>query len=102
MELKSILGEIEANKAKIKRLQKEIKDLQNMAVATGHYTWTYTRNGELATKFGVIGSEKAPSRDWWQKRRPRTYEILCEKAKDRSHPDHSAFWKKPTLLFSVA
>jgi len=102
MELKSILGEIEVNRKEIKRLQKEIKDLQNMAVTTGHYTWAYSINGKLATKFGVVGVEKAPSREWWETHRRSSYERHCERTKDRSHPDHSAFWKKPTLLFSVA
>ena len=95
------LGKIEANKAEISRLQKENKDLQKEAVRNGWAIWNFSQNSDLARELGILGNEKAPSKDWWLAHRKQSFTRLCTVAADPNHVDHDAFWSNPRKLFKA-
>ena len=95
------LGKITANKAEIKRLQEENINLQKQAVLNGWAMWTFSKNSDLARELGILGSEKAPSKEWWLAHRKKSFTRLCAVAADPKHIDHDAFWSKPRKLFKA-
>ena len=99
MDKLEILNKITANKAEVKRLQEETKDLQKHAIYNGWAMWTFSKNSDLALELGVIGSEKAPSKVWWETHRKQSFTRLCTVSADPNHNDHKAFWSKPTTYF---
>ena len=93
------LEKITANKAEIKRLQEETIKLQKQAVLNGWAMWTFSKNSDLARELGILGSEKAPSKEWWLAHRKQSFTRLCTVAADPNHVDHDAFWSKPRKFF---
>ena len=95
------LGKIRANKAEIDRLQEENIKLRKQAVLNGWAMWTFSKNSDLARELGILGSEKAPSKEWWLAHRKQSFTRLCTVAADPNHVDHDAFWSKPRKLFKA-
>jgi len=88
------LGRIAELDAQIKALKKELDDAKQEAILNGYAVWKYTMNGEL--------SNKAPDMKWWKEHRGQSFQRLCDRSADPNHPDHKAFWKKPTPRFTIA
>ena len=86
------LGKIAELEVQIEELTKELNKAKEDAILKGYAEWKFTNNGEL--------SNKAPDMKWWQTHRGQSFDRLCERSKDPKHPDHKAFWKKPTPRFS--
>ena len=86
------LGKISDLKAQIDALKEELNKVKEEAILKGYAEWKFTKDGKLSTK--------APDMNWWKAHRAQSFERLCERSADPDHPDHKAFWKKPTPRFS--
>ena len=95
------LGKITANKAEIDRLQAENIELRKQAVLNGWAMWTFSKNSDLARELGILGHEKAPSKDWWLAHRKQSFTRLCTVAADPNHVDNDALWSKPRKTFKA-
>jgi hypothetical protein len=89
-----ILGRIAELDAQIKALKKELDAAKQKAILNGFAVWKYTMNGNLSTK--------APDMIWWKEHRGQSFQRLCDRSANPEHPDHKAFWKKPTPRFTIA